>query len=73
MKTEAHLKLKAWIPTPRVAGIACRLVTMKEFHIVNALIGRSTAFLESSSQLCLGISKVGDLTNSLRIAENLLC
>jgi len=72
MKNEAHLKLKAWIPTPKVAGIACRLVTVKECHIVNVLIGRSTALLESTSLLCLGISKVGDLTNSLRITENLL-
>ena len=45
MKNEAHLKLKAWIPTPRVVGIVCGLATMKQCHIVNASIGRSTAFL----------------------------
>lgn len=60
MKNGAHLKINAWIPTTRVAGIVCPLVTMKQCLIVNALIGRSTAFPASTSQLCFDIAKVGE-------------
>ena len=72
MKNEAHIKLKVWILTTRVAGIGCPLVTIKQCHIVNALIGRITAFPANTSSLCFDVAKGGDLTNFLSITENLL-
>lgn len=65
-------KVKSLILTTRVAGLGCPLVTMKKCHIVNALIGRSTAFPARTSSLCFDVAKGGDLTNLLSITDSLL-